>query len=392
MGSKYLTDLADVCRRVGINVIEVGSGPNQTGDAWKQRSRSSGGYESGRPNHIMIHHTASNASSDGWPDVNFMLFSSSNSNKPTCNLYLSRVPEIYVCAGGATNTNGSGHDMCGITPDDSMNSHAIGIEAGNDGVGEVWPVPMLQAYNRLCWELSQAYGIPVEQIHAHWQWAPTRKIDPAGPDSYQEPPRDGPAPLSWNMGVFCDDVRAAGGQQPPQPQPPEPIPPQPQPPQEDWITRTMNAMPTLTKGASGIPVKKMQHLLAAVGFMNPANVSNYDGQFGSGTENALNSFKLSAGGPANGRCDSWTWGALMHTIDGIPTLNKGDRGLDVTRMQHLLAALGYMNEANVKNYDGVWGDGTDKAKARMDSDYGLGTTDTECGPKSWESLLSGRVW
>ena len=66
-----------------------------------------------------------------------------------------------------------------------------------------------------------------------------------------------------------------------------------------------------------------------------------------------------------------TWGALMHTIDGIPTIKKGPRALTSKRMQHLLAANGYMNEANVSNYDGVWGGGTETAKVNYDNAAGL---------------------
>ena len=127
--------------------------------------------------------------------------------------------------------------------------------------------------------------------------------------------------------------------------------------------------------------------------MDESNVSNYDGQFGSGTEGALNRFKQSAGGGADGTCDSWTWGALMHTVDGIPDIAKGASGPDVKRMQHLLASQGFMNEANTSNYDGQWGNGTDSAKVKFDNARGLTPSPpTDCGAKSWESLISGRSW
>ena len=62
-------------------------------------------------------------------------------------------------------------------------------------------------------------------------------------------------------------------------------------------------------------------------------------------------------------------------------------------MQHLLAANGYMNEGNTSNYDSVWGSGTDSAKARFDNDHGLTPSPpTDCGARSWESLLNGWVW
>jgi len=214
MGARYLTDLADVCRRTGYPVIEV--------DGWQTRGRGSGGYDAGRPNHVMVHHTASGPGSDGWPDVNYCTFG--DDAAPLCNLYLSRVPEIYVCAAGATNTNGSGRDPCGITPDDSMNSHAVGIEAANNGTGEAWPALQQAAYRALCASLCDAYGIAVAQIHAHFEWAPSRKIDPAGPSDYAV------GSASWNMATFRADVGAiTPGPTPPDPGTPTPPDPWPAP-------------------------------------------------------------------------------------------------------------------------------------------------------------------
>lgn len=203
MGARYLTDLADVCRSTGWPVIEV--------DGWQQRARGSGGYDSGRPTHVMIHHTASGPSGDGWPDVNYCTFG--DDDAPLCNVYLSRVPEIFVCAAGATNTNGSGSDPCGITADDAMNSSAIGIEAGNDGVGETWNQLQQAAYVDLVAALGRAYGIAPAQCHAHFEWT-SRKIDPAGPSAWA-------LSGSWNMAAFRADVELHGG---PDPLPPIPIP------------------------------------------------------------------------------------------------------------------------------------------------------------------------
>jgi hypothetical protein len=211
MGARYLLELADVCRRTGYPVIEV--------DGWQYRARGSGGYEPGRPTHVLAHHTASPPSSDGWPDANYCTFG--DEDAPLCNLYLGRDGTIWVCAGGATNTNGSGTDLCGITPDDSMNSHAIGIEAGNNGVGEAWPDAQQDAYVTLVAELCAAYGIDPAQVHSHQQWAPSRKVDPAGPSDWAS------GTATWDMPAFCDDVRAVAA-------PPIPGPnPTPTPPDED---------------------------------------------------------------------------------------------------------------------------------------------------------------
>ena len=195
MGRK-LSDLADVCRRTGYPVVEV--------DGWQTRGRggtggnSTGGYQAGKPDHVIVHHTASPASSDGWPDVDYCTFA--DSDAPLCNLYLARDGTVYVCAAMATNCNGSGHDPCGHVADDSMNAAAIAIEAGNNGTGEHWPDPQLDSYVALCAELDAAYGIPTGRIHSHAEYAPGRKSDPAGPDRYAA----GATP--WNMDAFRGDV------------------------------------------------------------------------------------------------------------------------------------------------------------------------------------------
>lgn len=76
----------------------------------------------------------------------------------------------------------------------------------------------------------------------------------------------------------------------------------------------------------------------------------------------------------------------------MPTIRKGATGPYVERMQHLLAAAGFMDPANTSNYDGVWGNGTDGAKSRFNTAFGLPATPTDCEAKSWESLLTGRKW
>lgn len=211
MGSRYLLDLAEVCRLTGYPVIEV--------EGWQTRARGSGGYSSGLPSHVMCHHTASGPSSDGWQDVEYCTYHADAA--PLANLYISRVPEIYVMAAGATNTNGSGIDPCGLVADDSMNASAIGIEAANTGVGEPWGGAQQDCYVQLVSELCIGYGIGTAQIHSHQSYAEGRKIDPAGESRYAT------GADIWDMDIFVRDV-AAGGHVPIPPEPgpePEPTPP-----------------------------------------------------------------------------------------------------------------------------------------------------------------------
>ena len=105
----------------------------------------------------------------------------------------------------ATNTNGSGHDPCSRVADDSMNSNAIGIEAGNDGSGEAWPAtPSSTRYNALCAALC---GATASRPGAY-----TPMLNMPRPGRSTQPVRTGTprAPDTWDMAHFradCDRRR-----------------------------------------------------------------------------------------------------------------------------------------------------------------------------------------
>ena len=205
MGSRYLDELADVCRSAGLIVHEL--------DGWQRRARGSGGYDSGRPTHVMVHHTASNPGSDPDGDVNYIAYGATDA--PLANLYLSRSGEVTVIAGGATNTNGSGSaPWPGGCPDDSMNTHAIGIEGASQGTGEAWPMVQQSAYVALCAALCEAYLIDPSLVRGHFEWT-SRKVDPAGSSMWAS------GSSSWSMPVYREDVADATLPEPPTPTPEE---------------------------------------------------------------------------------------------------------------------------------------------------------------------------
>ena len=198
MPARYLTDLADVLRAAGLTVIEV--------DGWKTRARSSGGFAAGRPTHLMVHHTASPQRTDGQRDVDYIVAGSPD--KPITNIYTDRKGVVWVCAAGATNTNGKGVDTWGGgVPADAMNLYAIAIEIANTGVGEPYPAEQQQSVLTSSAAICKHYGIPTHHVRAHFEWAPTRKIDPSGPSMWA-------ASGKWAMDEFREDVAATIAQHP----------------------------------------------------------------------------------------------------------------------------------------------------------------------------------
>ena len=162
----------------------------------------------------------------------------------------------------------------------------------------------------------------------------------------------------------------------------------PPPPTSNWAPALMQQLPITKKGHSGLPTKRVQHFLALAGIFNPTNMANFDGQFGSGTENGVKSFQANHYKTADGIVGPVTWDLFCAAADGIPTLTKGVAGVDVARMQRMLSANGFMEPSNQANFDGQFGSGTDGALKRFQSARKL-TADGICGQKSWTSLLNG---
>ncbi len=215
MSGRYLTDLAAVLRAAGLNVIE------QSG--WQQRARSSGGYASGRPLCVMWHHTASGASTSAKADTDYM--SHGASAAPIANIMIARNGDVWVLAAGATNTNGDGVALQfsrGTVPAGQMNTHAIGMEIQNTGVGQAYSVECVDAAMRTSLACAAAYGLAPADVAGHWDYSGPRKIDPATAAAVQGPwrPRSVNGSGSWSLADLRAELnrRAAGA--PPDPQPP----------------------------------------------------------------------------------------------------------------------------------------------------------------------------
>lgn len=79
----------------------------------------------------------------------------------------------------------------------------------------------------------------------------------------------------------------------------------------NWFMDTGTGVAYLVKGNTGGDVVRMQRMLAANGYMDPANQGNFDGQFGSGTESALKRFQSAKGLTADGQCGQKSWTKLL---------------------------------------------------------------------------------
>nr|DAI00974.1 MAG TPA: PlyB like endolysin [Caudoviricetes sp.] len=140
-----------------------------------------------------------------------------------------------------------------------------------------------------------------------------------------------------------------------------------EPKQDD---KTEVTMPTLKKGDRGGDVKKAQQLLIAKGY----SCGSYgaDGDFGSGTLVAVNKLRKDNSLTETGIIDNDVWVILLdlkkdeepkqdepkevEVTFNPPTLKKGDKGIAVKKLQHLLADSGI--SVGSSGADADFGNGT----------------------------------
>jgi hypothetical protein len=160
-----LLDLADACRKSGLEVIEI--------DGWRTR----GHHETGEieaVETIVCHHTATPLGVAGdYPTLRTVRDGRSDLPGPLAQLGLGRSGTVYVIAAGVC-------FHAGATFSESQdNWHAIGIEAEHDGVSP-WPPAIYDAYILLCAALAAHYGLDEVRVQGHKEIAEPlgRKTDP----------------------------------------------------------------------------------------------------------------------------------------------------------------------------------------------------------------------
>lgn len=247
--------LADVLRAAGLNVVER--------DGWKDRGRAAMGEVKG----VLLHHTAARNKGNA-PSLSLIEQGRSNPflPGPLSHLLLARDGTFFVVAAGRCNHAGRG-SWQGIT---DGNSHFIGIEAENDGIGEEWGDDQLNA--AVVGTAAILAHIKADDVMAagHKEYAQPRgrKIDP-----------------TFDMVEFREVLEAQMTKAPPPGIKPATVSP----------TRAM-----LRKGDRGESVRQLQRLLSIVS----------DGRFGPKTDAAVRAFQKHAGLAVDGKVGPKTWAAL----------------------------------------------------------------------------------
>lgn len=157
----YLTNLADVARNAGLQVVE------QAG--WKTRGH---GAQTDVLS-VICHHTGTTNKTADAPSLTVVQNGRSDLAGPLSHYLLSRSGIVYVVAAGQCWHTGATFQSW------QSNPHAIGIEAEGTGY-DPWPETQMSAYITLCAALSRAFGVPVSRILGHKEVAAPagRKPDP----------------------------------------------------------------------------------------------------------------------------------------------------------------------------------------------------------------------
>lgn len=216
MTYRWLSDLDLALDASGVAYTPVGYSPvDPTGaEDWRTRGRpaSTGQFDVAG---VLCHHTASPAGLSDAADLNVVLAGNSEAPGPVSQLYLGRTGILYLVAAGRANHGGGGMrpGVDGSCTD--MNARLIGIEAGNNGVGEPWGADQCEMYAATVAALCDWYGWTTADVYLHATTGPpsggcNSKIDPAGPWTV-EPHL---TTQTWNLDAwrsFVDEHHAGQG-------------------------------------------------------------------------------------------------------------------------------------------------------------------------------------
>lgn len=203
--------LADVLRGAGLTVVET--------NGWLGRGRELDAVEG-----VVMHHTASPRASSLQTNLYVVTNGNGVGPGPIAQCLIWRDGACYLVADGKANHAGAGGPWgwLPLSPPGQLstaNARTIGFECVNDGVGEPWPVAQVIAMELAASAVLRHIGQDESRCLMHSEWAPGRKIDPAGPNARVALK---PGSLTWSGDSFRD--RVASWLTPVAPPPPTPTP------------------------------------------------------------------------------------------------------------------------------------------------------------------------
>jgi len=142
--------------------------------------------------------------------------------------------------------------------------------------------------------------------------------------------------------------------------------------------------PTLKIGNKGQDVKEMQIRLnqRLASIYTPALQITVDGDFGSGTENAVKFLQCLAYLSVNGVMDASTWTFICDGAASLPVLRINSTGNIVKSVQVSMKNCGFYTGA----IDGIFSARTEKAVKDFQAHYSL-VADGIIGAKTWAALI-----
>lgn len=160
--------LADEFRAAGLEVVEVGG--------WQTR-----GSTEWAPVGVTVHHTASPAATSAAADAAVITHGHARLAGPIAQVMVDRSARVWVIAAGRANH--AGVSSVPWAPASGGNRTTVGIEACNNGVGELWPAAQIDTLTKVCAVLIRRLGVDASRIVGHKEICVPggRKIDPAGP-------------------------------------------------------------------------------------------------------------------------------------------------------------------------------------------------------------------
>lgn len=213
MTYRWLGDMDQALQAAGVPYVEEGD--------WRHNGRPESDFQF-NPQGVLCHHTASPEGTSDRTDINVILAGNGSAPGPISQLYIGRSATCYLLAAGRANHGGKGIRPGWDSSCQDMNELLIGIEVGNNGIGERWPDAQTTIYGAVVNALCAFYGWDIDsQVFLHATTGPPNqgcnsKIDPAGPWQ-REPGLIGST--TWNLGTWRHFCKEQGGDTP-HPQPP----------------------------------------------------------------------------------------------------------------------------------------------------------------------------